>query len=112
MTEQMKELLIQYAEEVRKQYSNALKAVVLYGSYARGDNTNDSDIDILILVNLPEDEICRSREKISDLTYEFNENHELQIMPVVISQNQFEYWLQVYPFYQNIEKDGVNIYAA
>ncbi|MFM6024422.1 MAG: nucleotidyltransferase domain-containing protein, partial [Dolichospermum sp.] len=30
-------------------YGNNLKQVILFGSYARGDFTSDSDIDILIV---------------------------------------------------------------
>ena len=32
--------------------------ILLYGSYARGDFRPDSDIDIMILVDLSDDEIC------------------------------------------------------
>ena len=111
MTDRMRELLWQYAGQVKWFYASALRAVILYGSYARGDDTEDSDVDIMILVDMPEEEINRSREGISDLTYDFNEAHDFKIMPVVIGEKQFAYWLPVYPFYQNIEKDGVSIYV-
>ena len=67
-------------------YASALNAVILYGSYARGDYTEDSDVDIMILVDMPEEEISRSRESLAGLTYDFNEAHDLKIMPVVISR--------------------------
>ena len=40
-------LLIQYLSEIQKIYGAHLKSVILYGSYARGDYTPDSDIDIM-----------------------------------------------------------------
>ena len=112
MPDYMGEVLKEYAELIKEIYKSALKAVILYGSYARGDYTEDSDVDILILVDMAEDEIGKSRERLSSLTYDFNEVHDLKIMPEVIGEKQFAYWLPVYPFYQNIEKDGVRIYAA
>ena len=112
MPDYMGEVLKEYAELIKEIYKSALKAVILYGSYARGDYTEDSDVDILILVDMAEDEIGKSRERLSSLTYDFNEVHDLKIMPEVIGEKQFAYWLSVYPFYQNIEKDGVSIYAA
>mgnify|MGYP005751542597 FL=1 len=112
MPDYMGEVLKEYAELIKEIYKSALKAVILYGSYARGDYTEDSDVDILILVDMAEDEIGKSRERLSSLTYDFNEVHDLKIMPEVIGEKQFAYWLPVYPFYQNIEKDGVSIYAA
>ena len=45
-------LLGQYVEEVKKIYGERLKSVILYGSYARGDFRPDSDIDIMIMVDL------------------------------------------------------------
>ena len=112
MTDPMRGILIEYAGMVSGLYASALKAVILYGSHARGDYTEDSDVDIMMLVDMPEEEISRSRESLAGLTYDFNEAHDLKIMPVVIGEKQFAYWLPVYPFYQNIEKDGVSIYAA
>ena len=112
MPDYMGAVLKEYAELIKEIYKSALKAVILYGSYARGDYTEDSDVDILILVDMAEDEIGKSRERLSSLTYDFNEVHDLKIMPEVIGEKQFAYWLPVYPFYQNIEKDGVSIYAA
>ena len=50
-------LLIQYLSEIQKIYGAHLKSVILYGSYARGDYTPDSDIDIMILVDLSV-EVC------------------------------------------------------
>ena len=104
--------LKEYAELTKKFYASALKAVILYGSYDRGDYTKDSDIDILILVDMTEEELSGSREGLVGLTYDFNESHDLKIMPEVIGEKQFAYWLSVYPFYQNIKRDGVSIYAA
>ena len=45
-------LLKQYIEEIGKIYGEHLKFVILYGSYARGDFRPESDIDIMILLDL------------------------------------------------------------
>ncbi len=47
-----KTLLEQYTKLLQKIYGKHLKTVILYGSYARGDYREDSDIDIMILLNL------------------------------------------------------------
>ena len=109
---QMQELLKQYVKKIRQIYGKSLAAVILYGSYARGDYTSDSDIDIMILVNSSEKEIQCSRSQVSDVTYDFNMEHDVLIMPIVKAVEHFRYWLPVYPFYQNIEQEGVNLYVA
>lgn len=57
MSQSIRILLMQYLTELQKIYGSHLKSVILYGSYARGDYTPDSDIDIMLLVDLPTEEI-------------------------------------------------------
>ena len=54
MAEETRVLLGQYIEELRRIYGIHLKQIILYGSYARGDYRDDSDIDRMVLVDLPE----------------------------------------------------------
>ena len=51
MPQAIQTLLTQYLSEVQKIYGAHLKSVILYGSYARGDYTSDSDVDIMLLVD-------------------------------------------------------------
>lgn len=52
MPQTMHALLLSYLSEIKKIYGLHLKSVILYGSYARGDYTPDSDVDIMLLVDL------------------------------------------------------------
>ena len=64
-----KVLLLQYVEDIKKIYGSSLQSVILYGSYARGDYSQESDIDIMILVNLIDQEISQKGHQLSDLTF-------------------------------------------
>lgn len=104
--------LNEYTQGICNIYGNDLKSVILYGSYARGDNRKDSDIDIMILVSLTEEQIQISREKVSIYTYDFNMENGIEIMPAVKDVQHFQYWSKVHPFYRNIQKEGVELYAS
>jgi len=52
MSYSMKELLDKYIAKIKKIYGTHLQEVILYGSYARGDFKEDSDIDIMILLDI------------------------------------------------------------
>ena len=54
MAIEMQNLISEYVRAVRKIYGHHLKQVILYGSYARGDYTKDSDVDLMLLVDLDE----------------------------------------------------------
>lgn len=108
----VRRVLSQYVDEVIKIYGSHLRKIVLYGSYARGDETRDSDIDILILVNLDDQAIKKYSDVLSDLTFDINMDNDVMIMPIVKNEAHFNYWVEVYPFYGNIRKEGVALYGA
>ena len=110
--EQTHEILMEFTKEVKNILGESLKKVILYGSYARGDYTESSDIDIMILVDSTEDTIKQKGRMVSDITFDFNLDHDIMIMPIVKAAEHFRYWLPVYPFYQNVEREGVKLYVA
>lgn len=112
MSQALQNLLEQYVKDLHRLYGDRLKSVILYGSYARGDFRPDSDIDIMILVNLTDDEIREHSHALSDLTFDYNFDHDLQIMPIIKNQEHFNKWLGAYPFYNNVKREGVELYAA
>lgn len=105
-------LLTDYLAEIQKIYGLHLKSVILYGSYARGDYTPESDVDIMILVDLPDDEIDQYADELAEVGFEYNVEHDIWMMPVVRNQDHFNYWVKAYPFYENVQKEGVKLYEA
>jgi len=71
MSDSVKDLLNGYIVELQNIYGKHLQSVILYGSYARGDFTRDSDVDIMILLNLTDEEIKEYRHQLSEYTYDF-----------------------------------------
>ena len=101
-----------YVTEIKAIYGESLKRIILYGSYARGDQTADSDIDIVILVDMAEMEIKSHRNRLSDATFDVNFENDVLIMPIVQNEAFFDRWVGAYPFYNNVNNEGVELYAA
>ncbi len=112
MQNRIKEMLGKYIEMLQRIYGVHLKTVILYGSYARGDFKEDSDIDIMILVDLSDIDIKKYRHELSIITFDFNMDNDLDIKPIAKNQTHFENWVGVYPFYSNVEKEGVKLFDA
>lgn len=109
MPKQVMELLKKYREEIESVSDYHIKKVILFGSYARGDFKRDSDIDIMVLVDLDESHMKPYEDLIYDKTYDFNCKYDTDIMPVVQNINHFDYWKEAYMFYKNVDKEGVTI---
>ena len=112
MSQTLRNLIEQYIVEVKKIYGSHLKQVILYGSYARGDYTPDSDIDVMILLDISDMEIKNYRHQLSEMTYNFNMDYELDIKPIAKNEAHFNKWVLNYPFYANVSKEGVKLYGA
>lgn len=83
-----------------------LATVILYGSFARGDNKKYSDIDILILVD--KDKISYSDEKrIKYPLYDLEFDTGKVISPIVFSRKDWETRHSITPFYKNVKREGV-----
>jgi predicted nucleotidyltransferase len=108
----MEVLLNQYIEELSNIYGSHLKAVILYGSYARGDFHENSDIDLMILLDLTDMEIKNYRHELSGMTYDFNWDHELDIKPIAKSREHYMKWIKNYAFYANVDREGVKLFEA
>ena len=61
-------LLERYKEAVSQILGERLKRIILYGSYARGDFKQDSDMDIMILADIQPEEISNLADRIYDIT--------------------------------------------
>ena len=112
MPQTTRDLIEQYVSAIKKIYGGHIKQIILYGSYARGDFQKDSDIDIMILVDLPDIQIERYSDELSELGFEYNINHGVWFMPVVKNVEHFGQWRKVYPFYSNVAKEGISLYET
>ena len=102
-----REIIMSYARKVRRILGKNLKQVILYGSYARGDYTEDSDIDIMVLTTLTDKEIEQIETEIYDLAFDYLMDYGVDISVVIKNEEQFNYWLGALPFYDNVRKEGM-----
>jgi predicted nucleotidyltransferase len=112
MTFTMQELINQYVNEIKKIYGEHLRKVILYGSYARGDFNEDSDIDIMILLDMSDMDLKAYSQQLSYMTYDYNMDNDLDIKPIAKSEKFFYKWVDNYPFYKNVNNEGIVLYGA
>ena len=107
--EKIREVVNRFAEEAKRIYGSKLQEIILYGSCARGDFENDSDIDILILLNTPLESISLERKRILDISDQVDVDYDVVLAPVVQNYTVYQKYIPVSVFYQNVEREGVKI---
>ena len=105
------DIMQEFAKSVRKMLNNSLDSVIVYGSYARGDYSELSDIDVMLLVSLGEEDIKKISDQISDLAFDFMMKYGVDISPVITNIDHFNYWVDNLPYYRNIRDEGVRLSA-
>jgi len=88
-----------------------LEKVILYGSYARGDYDAESDIDIMILANIPREDANRVWDQIWDITGDLGLDYGVMVSVHVKDSGTFYKFVNDLPFYSNVERDGVVLSA-
>ena len=111
-TELMKILNV-FAENVRKEIGNKLSEVILFGSYARGDFDEESDVDVALLIDVPQGQEHTYYKQLTKIIGDIDEQFDYAVLlsPVIISSNVYEDWKNDLPFYKNLQKEGVKIVA-
>ena len=65
-----------------------LNRLVLFGSRARGDAETDSDLDVLVVLDLP---VSREVEdRVSECTWEVGLEHGIVVVPVTVSREEWD----------------------
>ncbi len=100
----IREILKEFREEIEKLYGKRLKSIILYGSWARGDATEDSDIDVVIVLErevIPGKEIDRMIDIITDINLKYG----VLISAYPISEK--DYSTINSPLLINVRREGV-----
>lgn len=90
---------------------HSIHDAILYGSYARGDFTAESDIDILLTADLTQEQIASQRRAVSGVASTLSLDHDITVSVHVVPLAQFRRYADFLPFYQNVLKEGIR-YAA
>ena len=88
-----------------------LRKVVLFGSYARGDYHEWSDIDIMILADILPEEVDETRKKIRGFMNYIELEYDAIVSLSVVCTKNYNRYINILPFYINVQKDGVELYA-
>jgi len=98
-------------QAARESLGDKLDKVILYGSYARGDYDDESDIDIMVLADIPLDDRGREREKIKKILNYIDLEHDVVLSLKVTDCTTFYKFINDLPFFVNVQREGVVLSA-
>ncbi len=110
---ELDQILKEFSIALSKIFEDDLTDILLFGSYARGDYDNESDVDIALLVNIQKEEENKYNDQIIKVLGDLYEKYGYSVVlsPIVISKSFFDEWKNDLPFYKNVDFEGVSIVA-
>jgi predicted nucleotidyltransferase len=95
----------QFAQLVRQKLKDHVKKIILFGSYARGDFSERSDRDILIIVDKRNKQ---TQELVLDVSVEIMNRYYALVGSIVCDEQEWENkkW---FPIGLNILKEGIEL---
>ena len=104
------ELLSKFYNEMRSIFKDKLIQVILFGSYTTGNQDEESDIDVMILVDVDKIKAKEYMESVINVVCELDLEYDVVLSPIIQSCEEFNEYKDVLPFFKNVQK-GVRISA-
>lgn len=102
----MEDIASEFVTELEK---SGIKAIVLFGSVARGEVTEKSDIDLLLI--LEDDE--KTKQKVSDFAKRFLDRYDVEIIPTFLSTEESRRrFKKADKFILNVAAEGKVLYGG
>ena len=90
-------------------FSGNVQKIILYGSVARREETDESDIDIAVIID---SKISDMMERFIAWNSEMDMKYNRVFSIVDIEKDKIDKWGKVLPFYKNIQEEGVVLWKA
>ena len=88
-------------------FGNKLRDAYLYGSFARGDYDDESDVDILVTVDMSVEELSKLRSRVSAVNSSLSLEHNVTVSITAKPMEQFTRYADILPYYRNVLSEGI-----
>ncbi|MBI5964837.1 MAG: nucleotidyltransferase domain-containing protein [Chloroflexi bacterium] len=107
MPTNIQKILKQFKQSLTRLYGDRIRRIYLFGSYARGDYEDGSDLDVLIVLDtfrFHNTEISRTADLVSDLSLQYL----ITVSPMFMRERD---WISgKKPLLRNVKNEGIKLY--
>ncbi len=101
----------QMREHLMRLFPQESMEAILFGSYARNEADDGSDIDVMFLVDASRQAIAEKHWQIGEAASEVLMEYGIVVSPVVENRAYYEANIGLLPFFRNVQREGVLIHA-
>lgn len=102
-------ILKSVSDTAKTLFGDNLESVMLFGSYARGDYDDESDVDIMIIADISPEDICSLSPSVRSLCGELLFEFGTVVSVCVQDSTTYHRYMNALPFFSNIAKEGIRV---
>lgn len=111
-TQKVADTLKKIVDSVNTEMPDIVDQIILYGSYARGDYSPESDLDIMLLMKCGHSDVKKFQGVVCKIASRIGLEDDIEVSMTMQDKNTFERRLAILPFYRNVKKEGVTLYES
>lgn len=108
---EVRAIIAQLCEGLAAVFPHEQFDVILFGSYARNEADDGSDIDVMFLVDSSRQTIAEKHWQIGEAAAEVLMDYGVVVSPVVENRAYYHANADLLPFFKNVRREGVRIGA-
>ena len=108
---QLQPILADLSSGLLAMFGDHMIEAILFGSYARGEAEEGSDMDVLVLVDIPRETTLQYTWQLGELASELLLEHGIMVSPIVENRDYFLRTAHIFPLFRNVRDEGVRISA-
>ena len=108
---EVRTIIAQLCESLKSIFPHEQFDVILFGSYARNDADDGSDIDVMFLVDSSRQTIQEKHWQVGEAAAEVLMDHGIVVSPIVENREYYHANADLLPFFKNVQREGVRLSA-
>ena len=107
----IEKIKVEAPELIKEFMKNDLVKMILYGSCARGESKEHSDVDIALLTKGSRTDSWKYNDKIDEVATKLAMKYFAIVNFVLLPYDEFEEKKSWYGYFKNIDKEGIKLYG-
>jgi predicted nucleotidyltransferase len=91
-------------------FGDNVSKIILYGSVARNEETDESDIDVAVIITSPVSGDVRNL--FINWSAQMDLKYDCVLSVIDIEKEKFDMWKNTLPFYRNVSREGIVLWTA
>jgi predicted nucleotidyltransferase len=91
-------------------FGDNVSTIILYGSVARNEETDESDIDVAVIITSPVSDDVRNL--FINWSAQMDLKYDCVLSVIDIEKEKFDMWENTLPFYRNVSREGIVLWTA